>query len=303
MNIWQVATIFFNVITPVFIIPLIGYLTGPRLGLQTQTLSKSAYYVFIPAFVFNILSRPDLELSRLADLVLFIIVSHIVFAFLGYLVAKILRRSAELVAAFVMITVFGNVGNFGLSLTRFQFGQIVEVPAAVYFVVSMITAMTISILFASKVRGSGMQAIKSVLKTPALLVLVPAIGFSAFRITVPVPIERATGLLGDVMIPLMLFAIGVHLAETKDLGFSLDVLLGGMLRLIGCPLIVLLLVIPFHLPDYQNRMVAVLSGMPVAVVISIIGIEFNVAPKLLTTTVLFTTLTSIITLTLILALV
>ena len=52
----ELFSIFFNVIMPVFGIVLLGYLIGGRLALQAQTLTRVAYYVFVPAFVFQAVS-------------------------------------------------------------------------------------------------------------------------------------------------------------------------------------------------------------------------------------------------------
>ncbi|MCA9932238.1 MAG: hypothetical protein KC419_27325, partial [Anaerolineales bacterium] len=59
--IYQLVEIFFNVITPVFALVLIGYLAGPRLGLEARTLSRLAYFVLIPSFVFNVMSSAKME--------------------------------------------------------------------------------------------------------------------------------------------------------------------------------------------------------------------------------------------------
>ena len=61
-NIGRIFLVFLNVVTPVFILVVIGYFVGPRLKIDARSLSKTAYFVFIPAFVFNIISG----LGRLA---------------------------------------------------------------------------------------------------------------------------------------------------------------------------------------------------------------------------------------------
>lgn len=46
----QLPSVFLDVVAPVFAILGLGWLLGPRLGLETRTLSRSAYYVFVPGF-------------------------------------------------------------------------------------------------------------------------------------------------------------------------------------------------------------------------------------------------------------
>ncbi len=57
---------FLNVVIPVFILVVIGYFIGLRLNVEACSLSRTAYYVLVPAFVFNIISEAKIE----ADLAL-----------------------------------------------------------------------------------------------------------------------------------------------------------------------------------------------------------------------------------------
>ena len=108
--------VFLDVVVPVFGIVALGYFLGPRLELSPRTLSRAAFYVFVPAFVFHTISNSQVVLGEALRMVSFVVVSHTLFAAAGWLVARVLRCNREMTAAFVMIAVFGNVGNFGLAL-------------------------------------------------------------------------------------------------------------------------------------------------------------------------------------------
>ena len=56
-------------------------------------------------------------------MVAFAVVAHAAFALIGFAVARALRQPPEITAAYVMLAVFGNVGNFGLALVQFRFGE------------------------------------------------------------------------------------------------------------------------------------------------------------------------------------
>ena len=56
-NMLALSLIFLNVVTPVFILVAVGYFIGPLLKIEARSLSKTAYFVFVPAFVFNIISE------------------------------------------------------------------------------------------------------------------------------------------------------------------------------------------------------------------------------------------------------
>lgn len=120
---------------------------------------------------------------------------------------------------------------------------------------------------------------------------------------VPLFLSRITQLLGRAMIPMMLVTLGVQLSDVNKFKFSVDVITVSGVRLIGAPIIAFGLTSLFSLSDMQIRSGILQASMPVAVMASIIAIEYNIAPKFVTTTVLFSTICSLITLTVLLYLV
>ena len=58
-------SIFFGVIAPVFGVVIIGYLSAKPLGLEARSLSRSAYFLFIPCFIFDVLSSAEVSASLL----------------------------------------------------------------------------------------------------------------------------------------------------------------------------------------------------------------------------------------------
>lgn len=297
---WQLLSIFINVVTPVFILVFIGYVLGPRLNLEARTLSRTAYYTFVPAFVFNAISTAHMEAQLALQMTLYATLIVLTTSLLAFITAKLLRRSSEIIAAYVMIAAFGNVGNFGLSLIEFRLGSAAQLPGTVYFVVISSVAFAICVGAASRVRGSGWQAIGSVFTTPALLAIIPAAFFNFNQIEVPLFIARASSLLGDAMISSMLVALGIQLAEVKTFQITLDTFAASAVRLLGSPLLAAILVIPFGLSGLERSAGIIQAAMPAAVLTSIIALEHNIAPDFVTTTVLISTLISLFTLTLVL---
>ncbi|MEA3286899.1 MAG: AEC family transporter, partial [Candidatus Marinimicrobia bacterium] len=55
--------VFFNVILPVFGIVLLGTMLGQRLELQARTLTRAAYYIFVPAFIFQAISTAEVPFT------------------------------------------------------------------------------------------------------------------------------------------------------------------------------------------------------------------------------------------------
>jgi len=299
-NIGGIFLVFLNVVTPVFILVVIGYFVGPRLKIEARSLSRTAYFVFIPAFVFNIISEAKIDSGLALQMLSFILVAQIAVALLGFLVGKALRQSREITAAFVLIATFGNVGNFGLPLIVFRLGESARTYATVYFVATVFISFVICVGVASWARSGGVTAVFSVFKTPALIALIPALVFNITDVEVPIFLSRLSGLLGQAMIPVMLITLGVQMGDIPKIKINFNVFAASTVRLIGGPVLALLIVPYFGLEGLERSTGILQAAMPAAVLASIIALEYKLLPEFVTTTVLFSTLYSILTLTVIL---
>ncbi|MEM8862462.1 MAG: AEC family transporter, partial [Chloroflexota bacterium] len=98
-------------------------------------------------------------------------------------------------------------------------------------------------------------------------------------------------------------ALGVQLASSKSLKLETDTVITSAIRLIISPGLALLLVGFFGLSGIERGAGIMQAAMPAAVLTSIIALEYDLLPVFVTRTVLFSTLASVLTLTLMLALV
>jgi len=144
-NFGGLFSVFLNVVTPVFLLVVIGYFIGPRLNVEARSLSRTAYYVLVPAFIFNIISEAKIEAELALQMVGFIFAVQIAVASLGFLVGMVLGRTKETIAAYVLIATFGNCGNFGLQLIEFRLGEISRIPATVYFLAILFISFVIRV--------------------------------------------------------------------------------------------------------------------------------------------------------------
>jgi len=296
----QALQIFLDIVTPVFSLILLGYYVGPRLELDARTLSRTAYYLLVPCFVFDVISKVNIEIAVAGQMILYTTLTHLLTAGIAFAIARLLNRSREVTAAFVIIATFGNVGNLGLSLIDFRLGQAAQVSATIYFITILLLSFVICVGISSWTRGTGFTAVLSVFKTPALIAMVPAMFFYGTDFTPPLFLSRITGLLGRAMIPVMLVTLGVQLSDLIKFNFSLDVVIASCLRLIGAPLIAFGLAFAFSLSGVEIGSGILLAGMPVAILGSIIAIEYDIIPEFVTTAVLFSTVLSLFTLTVLL---
>jgi predicted permease len=297
----QLSRIYLDILVPVFALVVIGYLVGPRLGLEARTLSRVAYFVLVPCFTFNVLTTSPIDAAIAGRMVLAIAVVEVACAAVAIIVARLCKRSPEMTGAYVLIAVFPNVGNFGLPIVQFAFGADALVAATIYFIAMSTISFIIGVAAANWHHGSTLRSLTAVVKTPAVIAVVPALLFNAVGVRPPLVIERPTGLLAGAMVPVMLLALGVQLAGAGIPRLNGDMLGASLVRLLAGPALAALILIPFHLTSLARDAGVLQAAMPAAVLASIIAIEHNLLPSFVTATVLFSTLISIVTLAAIIA--
>ncbi len=304
----ELITTFANVLAPVFLLVLLGYLAGPWLSLDSRTLSRFSYYILTPAFIFDIMSKARVDPGLAARMTSYIMLIHVLCAALGLIVARLLRRPPQMVAAYVLIAVFGNVGNFGLPIVRFRFpGDAAALATAtIYFLAIMIIAFIICVAAANWHRGGSIRAVVAVFKTPALLAVPPALLMNwanlDYGVSLPPIISRPIELLAAAMIPTMVVALGCQLAGAGIPRPNMDMLIASAVRLLGGPLLAFGLAAPFGLAGIERSVGILQASMPAAVLVSIIAVENDLLPEFVIATVLFSTLASVVTLTIVLTL-
>jgi predicted permease len=298
----QLVGIFLNVLVPVFSLVLLGYLTAPRLQLETRTLSRYAYFVLTPALVFMTLSQTRIEVALAGRMIGFITLVYAGTIIIAFVTARLLRRPAAMTAAYVMIAAFGNVGNFGLPIVQFAEGPEALGLATLYFLANLVLAFIVCVTAANFSRGVNLGMVGRVFRTPALIALAPALAVNGLNISLPAVVTRPLELLSAALIPTMLIVLGAQLSEAGIPRLNRDMLISSAIRLIGGPLIAFSTVGWFALPPLERNVGILQASMPTAVLVSIIAMENRLLPEFVTATVLFSNVISITTLAVVLLL-
>ncbi len=296
----QLPGIFLNVLAPVFLLVLLGYITGPRLQLEARTLSRFAYFILTPAFVFYVLSQTRIEAGLAGRMIGFITIVYLGSIVIAFVVARLLRRNSKMTAAYVMIAAFGNVGNFGLPIIQFAEGPAALGVATVYFLANLVLAFIVCVGAANFSRGFSLSMAIQVFRTPALLALPPALMFNWLEINLPPVVMRPLELLSGALIPTMLIVLGAQLAAAGIPRINADLLIASAIRLISGPVLAFSTVSWFALPPLERNVGILQASMPTAVLVSIIAMENELLPEFVTATVLFSNLVSIVSLALVL---
>lgn len=299
----ELLTIFANILLPVFSLVIVGYVLGPRLQLDARTLSRFAYFIVTPSFVFNVFSSAEIEVGVAVRMALYIIAVTTGTVLVAWLIARLLGCSGEMTAAYVLAAAFGNVGNFGLPIVAFKIGEGALVVASFYFLVLSTYGFIVGVTAATWHKGAGLRAVGMAFKTPAVIAVLPAFLVNWFDLPVPLFLNRAVGLIAGALIPVMVVTLGVQLAGMGLPKLTRDVAVASFTRLLVGPALALLLVAPFAMTGIERGAGIIQASMPVAVLAALIALEHQLLPDFVTTVALFSTLASAVTLTFVLTLV
>jgi predicted permease len=298
----DLLSIFVDVLAPVFLVVAIGFLVGRLLDLDPRPLARVAYYVFVPAFVFDVLVTSELAGATVVRVVGVLTLTTIAVALLAWGLGRGMRRTRSVTVAWVLVAVFGNVGNLGIAVNVFEFGEDAADLAGIAFLTVNVLAFFIGVGAIRWGDSHPLRAIGAALATPGVLGAVPAVLLNASDAALPQFLDRMVGILAAGLIPAMLITLGLQLAATRDVRLGLDVAIGSGLRLVAAPLLAAAAVAIVGLEGDAGGVTILMSAMPAAVLTGIISIEYQLEPELVTTTVLVSTVASVATLAVVLAL-
>lgn len=293
------GSILLNNIAPVFLTAGAGFLFGRWLRPDSKAISRLAFYVLSPCLVFDSLTGNGLESGEFWRMAVFAVVAISLSGLVAYAFGAAFRLPRAHRAALRITVMFVNGGNYGLSLNLFAYGQAAMSRAVVYFVCSTIMVYTVGVFVAGRGRASAAQALTGVLRVPAIYALILA-GLSLWSgLALPAFALRPIQLLSRAAIPVMLIVLGLQMAEARrpQIRDLRTVGLSTALRLVGGPLIGLAVAGALDLSGPARQAAVTEAAMPPAVISTILALEYDSEPLLVTSIVVISTLLSPIVLT------
>ena len=153
--------ILFSIIAPVIFCAGLGFFWAKRgNAFHMETVSGLVTNIGAPMLIFSTLVQLEMSLPTFLEFGLMALYSLISFFILGFIILKICRLD---VRNYISAIAFPNVGNMGMPLCFFAFGEIGRTYALAFFVVYAILQFTVGVWIAA---GSG--SIVQVLKTPLI---------------------------------------------------------------------------------------------------------------------------------------
>lgn len=277
-----VFDILLSVMGPVILIVTIGAVVGPRLGLEVRTLSKLAYWILGPAFMFDSLADADLPAETVVNLSLASIAAFGAAGVVGAAISKALGNGFENVSADVVSSTYGNVGNTGIAICVFALGEQVRAEASVVMVVVNTLGVLAAVSLASFRTGSMGRALLTALTTPLALGALAALPVNALDVAIPQWLDRPVALVAGALIPVMLLTLGLQLREVDVRRPEQGVIASAPAKLVVAPVVGWFAAAALGLAGTDQGVVLLQASMPPAVFTMLVAVEHNFVPRRIT---------------------
>ncbi len=191
------------ILFPIFAIVAAGYFYGRRHKPEMAVANRLNMDVFVPALVFAAMAGKSFELSAFGPLALGALV---VLASCGLVAWPIARLAGIPGKTLVPPMMFNNSGNIGLPLAVLAWGEEALPAAVILFMVEN----TLHFSFGARLLDPRTRLL-TLWRVPVVAAAMAGLAVALLKIQLWQPAVIAIKMLGDVSIPLLLFALGVRM--------------------------------------------------------------------------------------------
>ncbi|MDG1193606.1 MAG: AEC family transporter, partial [Arenicellales bacterium] len=225
--------------------------------------------VFLPALVFSVMSGQDFDLGQYPELAIAAVAIFLGSGLLAWPIAIALKYDPR---TFLPPMMFNNCGNLGLPLAILAFGHEGLAPAIVLLIVTNLMYFSVGIYIVDK-----KVHWRNVLASPTIIASIAGLLVSLLNISIPSVIATPIEMLGDALIPVMLFTLGIRLVDVKLSDWKI-----GLMGAVICPLtgvVIALIIQPIlQLPPEQFRPLLLYSALPPAVLVYLVAEQYDQEP-------------------------
>jgi predicted permease len=259
-----------QVIVPVFLIVAVGYVYARRAKPEMSGFNRIMLDVLSPAIVYTALAGKEFQWREHVPLLLAGALLILLTGLVAWLVSRAARTQPRTLVPVVMFT---NCGNMGLPLALLAFGPQGFGAAVALFSISNVLHFSLG----SRITSADAST-RELLLSP--LMIASALGFASAVSGIRPPDMVFTGmkLLGDAMVPLMLFALGARLTQLRRRDVP-----RGLLGAFARPLIGLAVALPLawvlDLQGMARAQLILFAALPPAVMQYLLAERYGQEPE------------------------
>ncbi len=286
----------FLIILPVLIVFLIGYIGQKLISFDIRTISKVSLYLMSPFLAFRTFYTTALTMDYLY-ICLFAVLLILLLFIITWIWARLLKAERSEVSAMMLGAVFMNSGNYGAPVVLFALGSPGFHVAVIIMVLHSLFMNSLGIFFAA-IGGKGKatvgQALKNVFQMPVLYASIFGIVLQLIQVHVPEAIMNGVDLVADASIPLVMLVLGMQLAAISKTRVQYRFVTSvSFIRIIISPLVATAILWFMPLSDLIKSVLIIQAAMPAAANTTMLALQFDTEPDLVSFTTFVTTIISI----------
>ncbi|PID64527.1 MAG: transporter [Gammaproteobacteria bacterium] len=276
----------FATVFPLVAIVSVGYFYAKRYPTKLDTANKINIDVFIPALIFSVLAAKSFNLPQFQSLA---VAAAIVVLGSGLLLWPLCRYLVVNPKTFLPPMMFSNSGNLGLPLMVLAFGEQALPAAVILFLVENLLHFTVG-LYLLDHRTNPLM----VLKMPMILATIAGLLVSLNAYQVPTTLMLPIEMLGQISIPLMLFALGVRMTDIDFSAWKIGVW-GALAAPVSGVLLAWAALALLPVPKAQAPYLLLFGALPPAVLNFMIAERYRQEPHTVASIVLLGNLSALVT--------
>ncbi|HAU68227.1 MAG TPA: transporter [Gammaproteobacteria bacterium] len=281
----------FEIVAPLLIIASVGYVYGVRVKPEMQFTNRLVMDVFMPALILQVMLTEGFNVADYSGLIFAGVLLMLVSGMVAYAFSKVMGFDWRAVTPAGM---FSNWANLGLPLYVFALGSEALNGGVMLVVAGNILCFTIGVAI-----YSGTIKVLDVLKTPIVIAVIVGLSVSSSGLNIPTFVTTPIGMLGQAVIPLMLFSLGVRLTKVSLNDSAIGIAVGLFCPIVGVGL-ALLLCLVIDLSEIHRATLILFGVLPPAVVNFMLAEQYNRNPDQVASIVMIGNLIGLITIPLVL---
>ena len=275
----------FTTVFPILAIVTAGYLYARKANPDLQVANRVNMDIFLPALVFSVMAGKNFDLFAHIDLA---IGSAVMVLGAGLIMKPISQLLGFEIKTFVPPMMFNNCGNLGLPLALLAFGDAGLSAFVIMFLVSNLLHFSLGIHLVDE-----QAKLTSLYRNPIILATFAGLAWALFKLPLPNWLATPIDMLGQISIPLMLFALGVRMITVDMRNWRI-----GLYGAVFSPLSSLVFALPFawfmNLSPEFTAYIVLFSVLPPAVLNYMFAERYGQQPEDVASIVLIGNLSSLL---------
>ena len=237
-------------------------------GDQRRVLNRMAFYVALPALLFDVLHDSD-PAVLLSPVILITTIAAVAAAAI-YVVASRLWFKQDLAATTLGATSSGyvNSNNLGLPVAIYILGDAAYVAPLILIQVAVYTPVVLAVLESTRGnRGGFLLALGRAARNPVIIASVLGFAVAILGLEVPQIVLGPIEMLGAASVPMVLLSFGISLRGQRALQRGSDrapVLAATAIKLLLMPLLAWLLCLALGLGPHETFVATTIAALPTA---------------------------------------